>query len=196
MQDIELRRLERRAWRSYHQDGLMDIAFGLLLLFVFAGSVTERFHWMAIVLLLLVGPSLALAKRLVTAPRMGTVEFSAARKSRKRRVVLFIALLVAATMLIPVIVGGDEWLRAHGTLVSFGLGALVFTVFAAIAFWLDLRRMYGVGLLFGGAFTLTELLDTPLPLLVAGSIVAASGVMRLVRFVRQYPKPSDHDGTD
>lgn len=190
MNTLDLGRIERKAWRSYHQDGLMEIAFGMLLVFVFIGSMAERFHWGAIVAVLLVGPALALAKRLVTAPRLGSVQFGEARKSRKRHVVLFIAALVAATMLVPVVLGGDAWLHAHSRFVSVALGVWVFAAFAAIAYWLQLARMYAVGLLFGGAFTATELLDTPVPLLVAGSVVALSGAVRLVAFVRRYPKSS------
>jgi MFS family permease len=190
MSTLDLGRIERQAWQAYHEDGLMDIAFGSLLLFVYVGSTADRLHWGAIVALLLVGPALALAKRMVTAPRLGSVEFSTARKGRKRRVVLFIAAAVAASTLIPFVLGGEEWLRSHNTAVSFGLGVLVFTVFAAIAYWLDLRRMYGVGVLFGGAFTIAELLGTPLPMLIAGSIVALSGTARLIIFLRRYPRPS------
>jgi MFS family permease len=188
MSTLDLGRIERQAWQSYHEDGLMDIAFGSLLLFVYVGSTADRLHWGAIVALLLVGPALALAKRVVTAPRLGSVEFSAARKGRKRRVVLFIAAAVAASTLIPFVLGGEEWLRSHNTVVSFGLGVLVFAVFAAVAYWLDLRRMYGVGVLFGGAFTIAELLGTPLPMLIAGSIVALSGTARLIIFLRRYPR--------
>jgi hypothetical protein len=194
MGTLDLGQIERQAWQSYHEDGLMDIAFGSLLLFVYVGSTADRLHWGAIVALLLVGPALALAKRMVTAPRLGRVEFSTARKGRKRRVVLFIAAAVAASTLIPLVLGGDEWLRSHTTFVSVGLGVLVFTVFAAIAFWLDLRRMYGVGVLYGGAFTSAELLDTPLPMLIAGSIVALSGAARLIIFLRRYPRPSVGNG--
>jgi MFS family permease len=198
MSTLDLGRIERQAWQAYHEDGLMDIAFGSLLLFVYVGSTADRLHWGAIVALLLVwgaivalllvGPALALAKRMVTAPRLGSVEFSTARKGRKRRVVLFIAAAVAASTLIPFVLGGEEWLRSHNTVVSFGLGVLVFTVFAAVAYWLDLRRMYGVGVLFGGAFTIAELLGTPLPMLIAGSIVALSGTARLIIFLRRYPR--------
>ena len=39
MHEGDLRQLERKAWLSYQQDGLMEIAFGLLLLFAFGGSV-------------------------------------------------------------------------------------------------------------------------------------------------------------
>jgi len=195
MQNLDLDRIEQRAWRSYHQDGLMDIAFGTLLLVVFVGAAVERFHWFAIVLLLLVGPALALAKRRVTAPRMGSVEFGEARKARKRRVVLVIALLVAGTMLVPIVLGGDEWMRAHPTFMSLALGIWIFSAFAAIAYWLQLPRMWVVGVIFGGAFTLTELLDTPLPLLIAGTLVAGSGIVRLVGFLRRYPRAVDSHGS-
>lgn len=194
MQNLDLDRIEQRAWRSYHQDGLMDIAFGTLLLMVFVGAAVDRFHWAAIVLLLLVGPALALAKRWVTAPRMGSVEFGEARKARKRRVVLVLALLVAGTMLLPIVLGGDAWIRAHFTFMSLALGVWIFAAFAAIAYWLQLPRMYVVGALFGGAFTLTELLDTPWPLLIAGVLVAGSGIVRLVGFLRRYPKPVTSHG--
>ncbi len=190
MQNLDLGQIERRAWQSYHQDGLMDIAFGVLLLFVFAGSVADRYRWVAYLLLLLVGPALAISKRLVTAPRMGAVEFGPVRKARKLSVVLFIAAMVGATALVPVVLGGYGWLRAHPVAVGVGLGFMVLLAFSAVAYWLDLRRMYAVGLLFGGAFTLTELLDTPVPFLVAGSLVALSGAVRLVAFLRRYPKPS------
>jgi hypothetical protein len=36
--------------------------------------------------------------------------------------VLVIAILVAATMLVPVIGGGHEWLHAHAAFVSVALG--------------------------------------------------------------------------
>lgn len=194
MQDLDLNRIERQAWRSYHQDGLMDIALGALLLVGFAASIAGRYRWIAYVVLLLVGPALALTKRLVSAPRMGSVEFGEVRKARKRRLVLVLALLVAATMLVPVVLGGSAWMGDHSAFMSVALGVWVFAAFAAIAYWLQLTRMYVVGVFFGGAFTLTELLDTPLPLLVAGGIVAASGIVRLRGFLHRYPKPvHSHD---
>ena len=72
---------------------------------------------------------------------------------------------------------------------------MVFLAFAAVAYWMDLARMYVVGLLFGSAFGLTELMDTPFPLLAAGTVVALSGAVRLARFLRSYA-PTEVDLTD
>jgi hypothetical protein len=191
-----LARIERRAWLSYHEDGLIDLAFGLLLIFAFAGSVADRYRYAAYVLLLLVGPALAFAKRKITVPRLGAVEFSPERKTRKRHVVLVIAGLVGGTAGLILALGNHEWLRAHPSVVAALFTLMVFLAFAAVAHWMDLTRMYVVGLLFGSAFGLTELADTPLPLLAAGTIVAMSGGFRLIRFLRSHAPAAVEDATD
>jgi hypothetical protein len=190
--------LERRAWLSYHEDGLIDLAFGLLLIVSFAASIADQYRYAAYVILLLIGPLLALAKRRITAPRLGAVQFGPERKARKRHVALLIAALVAGTAAIPFVFGGGTWLQTHPGVVAVILGMLVFTAFAAIAFWLELARMYAVGALFGTAFMLTEIWHHQVPLLVAGIAVAASGGLRLRRFLQRYDTPmierGDHDG--
>lgn len=185
--------LERRAWLSYHEDGLIDLAFGFLLIFAFAGSVADQYRYVAYVLLLLLGPVLALAKRLVTAPRLGAVRFGQKRMARKRYAVLVVGAMVAGTAALPLLLGGDAWLRAHPTAVALYLSALVASAFAAIAYWLELTRMYAVGVLFAAAFGMTEFLDTSIPLLVAGSLVALSGAVRLRKFLRTYDTPTESD---
>ena len=182
--------LERRAWLSYHEDGLLDLAVGFLLIFAFAGSVADRYRYVAYVLLLLVGPLLALAKRVVTVPRLGAVQFGRERMARKRHLVLAIAAMVAGTAGLSLVLGWDTWLRTHPAFTAVLLSALVSLAFAAIAYWLNLTRMYVVGLLFGAAFGATEFLDTSIPLLVAGGLVAASGAVRLRRFLRTYDAPA------
>ena len=183
--------LERRAWLSYHEDGLIDLAFGFLLIFAFAGSVADQYRYVAYALLLLTGPTLALAKRRVTVPRLGAVQFGRERMARKRHVVFAIAAMVAGTAGLPLVFGGEAWLRAHPAAVAVLLCLLVVLAFSAIAYWLDLARMYAVGALYGAAFGTTELFDTPIPLLVAGSLVALSGWARLRKFLRTYDAPME-----
>jgi len=178
--------LERRAWLSYHEDGLIDLAFGFLLIVAFAGSVAGEYRYIAYVVLVLIGPLLALAKRLVTVPRLGAVQFGRKRMARKRHAVLVVGAMVAGTAALPLLLGGDAWLRAHPTAVALYLSALVALAFAAIAYWLELTRMYAVGVLFAAAFGTAEFLDTSIPMLVAGALVALSGAARLRRFLRTY----------
>jgi hypothetical protein len=165
---------------------LIDLAFGLLLIISFTASIADTYRYAAYVLLLLVGPLLALAKRKITAPRMGAVEFGPARKARKRHVVVVITALVVATALVAVLVGNTGWLQRHPEVLAFLFGTMIFAAFAAVAYWLELARMYAVGVLFGGAFTVTELSSTQIPLLIAGTLVAISGAVRLRRFLRSY----------
>jgi hypothetical protein len=173
----------------------MDLAFGVLLILSFVASVADRYRYAAYVLLLLVGPLLALAKRKITVPRLGAVQFSPERKARKRHVVVVIAGLVGVTAVVILTSGNQEWLRAHPAVVAALFAVMVFLAFAAVAYWMDLARMYVVGLLFGSAFGLTELSDTALPLLAAGTIVALSGAFRLTRFLRNYA-PAAADASD
>jgi len=105
--------------------------------------------------------------------------------------VLFIAALVAATALLPLFLGGRTWASENPVTMSFILGALVLLAFSAIAYWLQLTRIYVVGLIFSAAFTTTNLLDTPLPLLIGGSMVLLYGLGRLARFMKDNPMPSE-----
>ena len=194
-QEMNLKELERKAWRSFHQDGLWDMLFGLILLTVYGGgTLGEPQRFAAWALLLSLGPLFTLAKKRITVPRMGFVEFGPARRSRRRKLtaVLTLAVFVTVALLLATI-GGASWISDQHVLVSFGLGFGVFLSLGAMAYWMDLDRLYVIGLVFGAAITATELLDNPTPLLVAGVLVLFSGLVLLTRFLRAYPLPvEDH----
>jgi len=193
---VDLTQLERKAWQSYHEDGLMETAFGLIVVTAFLASIADQYRYVAYVALLLIGPLLALAKRWITAPRLGAVEFGPGRKARKLRVVLFIAALVAATALLPLLLGGENWPSDHPTGMGFILGMLVVLAFSAIAYWLQLARIYLIGLIFGIAFGSSILLDMSLPLLVGGGTVLFFGLWRLTHFIQTNPKVSEGASDD
>jgi hypothetical protein len=165
--------------------------FGLLVIATYVAGVANQYRFVAYAAMFALGPLLAFAKKRITVPRMGSVEFGATRKARKRHLVVFLTLLAALTLaLLAATIGGAAWIRVNHVGVSLGIGFGVFVAFAAVAFWLDLARMYWVGLLVGAAITATELLDDPLPLLVAGSVVALGGLAQLTLFLQRYPRPA------
>ncbi len=196
MERVDLTQLERKAWQSYHEDGLMETAFGLILVTAFLASIADQYRYVAYVALVLIGPLLAVAKRRITAPRLGAVEFGPGRKARKLRVVVFIATLVAATALLPLLLGGGTWPSDHPTGMGIILGMLVVLAFSAIAYWLQLRRIYVVGVIFAIAFTSSILLDVSLPLLIGGGIVSLFGLWRLFHFIQTNPKASEGTSDD
>jgi hypothetical protein len=195
MTNQDLKRLERKAWQSYHQDGLAEVFVGLLLVLAFLAGISGERRFFVYIPMLLTGPALILAKRIITVPRMGQVKFGPARKARLRklRTVAIVAFALTIVLLVMTILGVD-WVPEQRLLVSFGLGAMIALLFAAAAYWKDFPRMYGVGLLVGAAFTVTELLDSPVPLLVAGGILMAVGLVILTSFLRKYPIPAVRPG--
>ncbi|UCF40112.1 MAG: hypothetical protein JSW43_10260 [Gemmatimonadota bacterium] len=196
MSQLDLRQLERKAWQLYHQDGLVEVFLGLLLLLAFLAGIAGEYRFYLYIPMLLMGPAIILAKRMITVPRMGQVKFGPARRAKLRNLRLLAVLVFALTIaLLIVTLRGSAWVREYHVLLSFGLGALIALLFAAVAHWKDFPRLYLVGLIVGTAFTLTELLDSPLPMLVAGGAVLAVGLVILVSFLRKYPLPAPGPGT-
>jgi len=207
-QNVDLKALEKKAWRSVFQDGLWDIFLGLLLM---AFGLSRWLDTLALdegmrmgiyigaeVLAMLV---LFVGKRFVTIPRMGRVKFGADRQKRRNivRLLLFISVLVGLVMwfLASSRISGEggilsgRWffpaIWVLNMLMVFGLGA----------YFLEYERLYVIGFLYAVVIPLNEVIknaakvDMALYLfLVAGLIVVVMGIFYLVRFVRDY-KPLD-----
>lgn len=196
-QDLNLKQLERAAWRSYHADGLWDVFIGLTLLSSWGSSLAGS-H---LVHLVLVAASLvvfALGKRFVTVPRMGLVEFGAERKARNRKfaaLLFFIALAGAALYIVAVtnieVLG---WRPERGPLTTVGMSLVILVIFGGIAYWFDFPRMMLLGLAFAAAFAGSRLLDSRLTFLVTGALVLGWGLALLISFVKRYPLPTEAGG--
>ena len=188
---LNLKELERKAWQSFQQDGLMEVFLGALLVLAFLAGIAGEQRFFVYIVMLLLGPMLFLTKRYVTVPRIGQVQFGPKRKANQRLLAVVAVVAVGLTLALMLLaMRGSSWLRDNHVLISFGLGGMVALVFTAMAYLKDFPRLYIVGLLIGAAFTVTELLDNPAPLLVVGSILFVVGLAILARFVRQYPVPS------
>ncbi|KPJ93484.1 MAG: hypothetical protein AMS18_05615, partial [Gemmatimonas sp. SG8_17] len=164
MQDLDLRRLERRAWRSFHQDGVKDVFIGLLLMSIgITDLLGNDFLLLALQFSLVAG--LVLAKRLITAPRLGRVEFSPERKSKKRRALGLLALSGGLGLVLYLVFVGtgalSTWIDDRAWIMPPMLGLWVFSVFALGAYYMDFARMYWIGLVSGAAFGLALALRAP-----------------------------------
>jgi hypothetical protein len=212
-QTIDLKELERKAFRSTFQDGLWDIFLGLLLLNMGVGALLGGADDMSVMFLL--GSMLGLTafaglvllgfwagKKFITTPRIGQVRFGEQRKAKMKnlRAVLFVSVLLGAIMAVlgwAAAAGGlPQWMSEIPiplyvwpvqTIVVFGLGA----------YFLDVSRFYAYGVLYGLPLPLGVLLARNTDLSGTGSMAitfgVAAGVMVLigvvlfVRFLREYP---------
>ncbi|MGB7876392.1 MAG: hypothetical protein WBL25_18575, partial [Anaerolineales bacterium] len=106
---INLKELQRKAWRSMFQDGLWDIFLGLLLLNIAAFTLTDSYvaNDDMQIILYIGGEFVALfllwaGKRFITVPRMGTAKFGQYGKVRrsKVRLILFASTLIGVIVLL------------------------------------------------------------------------------------------------
>ena len=208
--DINLKELERKAWRSVFQDGLWDIYLGLLLMALAIYALLSKTklpeaQQMVIYIGLMALSMLVLwaGKRFITLPRMGRVKFGPRGKTRRRKaaVLLAISVLVGALVFIVTSLGlkGNlsDGLPLHLVVpAAWALNMLV--LFSLGAYFLDYDRLYLIGVLYALAVPLLIWLDEFagiklgfIALAVPAGIILIVGLVVLVRFLRDYPLPAE-----
>jgi len=203
-----LREIEKKAYMSYHQDGLIDIVIGVYALSFGLGIAMDRiwgFSFGAImpaILISIVLPIWIHAKRKITMPRIGFVKFGA--RGANKLFALLLGLSVAGlgfalTFGFFMATGQNgrpvwiEMLFQYG-MIWIGLGASV--IGSLFAYTMGLKRLHGYGLLTLALFVSGYFLSIPFEyfVLAIGSVIIASGAALLVRFIRKYPLPKGAQG--
>jgi len=219
-QDISLKEIERKAFRSTFQDGLWDIFLGLLLLNMGIGTIvggmlgeTEMslmsLSWIMVMIVPL--PFLALiafwaGKKFITTPRIGLVKFGPQRKAKMKnlRVVLFLSVLLLVIMFILGWAALGNGLPSWMTEIPLPLcvwPVQTIIVFGLAAYFLDVTRFYAYGVLYGLPFPVGTLLAKNTDLSALGSmaitygipvgVMVLIGVILFIRFLRKYPVPAE-----
>lgn len=204
VENIDLKDLEKRAWRSTFQDGLWDIYTGLL--FVGLGIYTIGLANIFIAMLILImwefGSFLVfyLGKRMITIPRMGFVKFGETRKSKKIKLSIFLAVMVLINIIFLYLrlVGLNINLNSFITMLSIGI--LFMTLpFCIVAYLLEFERLYAIAIMGGSCLPISELLrpivGSPLNSIfsfcIIGSVIVIWGIFYFIRFLKEYPLPKD-----
>jgi hypothetical protein len=205
-ENIDLKTLEKKAYRSVFNDGLWDIFTGLLILnlgvgplFVLLISLQES--WVIIIPTLLWNimalSIFMLGKKYITTPRVGYVKFGPKRKSKelKLKIFLMIVFIVNIILLILPTSGILSYTQVQPLLISLLLGFGIFTFpFSVIAYFLDFTRLYyyafSVGLGFFLAELLTPIMAYPLNEIIIfgtiGVIIVVIGLYYFVYFLKKY----------
>lgn len=208
-QIFDIKAIERKAFRSVHQDGLWDIYIGgLLLVFSLMFAIPESGEGELTYLgLTLVGVAIMFAffqlgKKYITTPRMGQVRFGPERQKRKIKMIWIMAVYVLGTLgmfLYSLYVWNAS---SSGQAVDVpispslerifvaSLAALIAgTSMAVISHFKEFMRGYYIALLMAAGFFFTLLLDTTTPMIVAGALVLVPGLVLFINFLRQHPLP-------
>ncbi|NHJ22797.1 MAG: hypothetical protein EAX91_17770 [Candidatus Lokiarchaeota archaeon] len=203
---VDLKGLEKKAWRSAFQDGIWDIYMGLLILGlgvapfgdIFGlpaelGSMVIVLFWNTMAVLFLI-----LGKKLITVPRIGYVKFGAKRKKAKKRLLGFLLfnVILAVFFLFINLSGLFETLNIGGLTQPLLVGLLLISVpLSILAYFLEFHRLYVYAIFFGLGFFISELLyplvgsplDIFLSLGLEGIAVILIGLIYLIKFLRKYP---------
>jgi hypothetical protein len=197
-QNVSLKGDERRAYMSYHEDGLLDLMVGLAVLLAGVYALVDLDIPLGAGWVVLWLPLWLSAKKSITARRLPDAEVSEEQYDGLWRAAAFvIAALVLLVLAGLVVLWGrstgsvPEWflagLREYLTPVLGLIGALVMT----IAAWLSrLNRLYAYAVLTALAFFAGYWLgvSTALAVTLVGGFIMLSGAAMLIRFVRTHPE--------
>ena len=207
-QNINLKELEKKAFRSYHEDGLWDIFLGLILMAIAVSAFLSKIGVPELqTMIVLIGLEmvaiifLIAGKKHITVPRIGHVKFGAMRRAKltKMRIVLALSVLFGLVALIAGVAMQGDSSGINSPKVLFPLGWMVnaLIVFGLMAYFMDFPRLYIIGMLYAVtvpiAGALREFAEIDVGYIVFGiaaAIILVMGLVILSRFLRDHPLPA------
>jgi hypothetical protein len=209
---LNLKEIERRAFRSTYQDGLWDMYFGAIVMAMAAFMYRPEEGYsvvniiLAVVVIAVAGGLLLAGKMLITLPRMGQVRFGPARKQKARTLAIILGLVILVQVGI-VGLTALGWLdpnlaaqindflggRSLERLAVAALGALfVGPPMILIAYLIDFPRGYYIAVMMSLAVFLMILLNQPIYAVIIGCLIILPGLVLFIRFLKRYPLPQEH----
>ncbi|TKJ23056.1 MAG: hypothetical protein CEE43_04895 [Promethearchaeota archaeon Loki_b32] len=203
-ENIDLKEIEKKSWRSTFEDGILDIYFGILVLGIGMGMtlspvVPNPFDKFIPFIFIGIGLAFFLTtKKFITQPRLGVVKFGLKRKGRKLKTLIMLSINFIILLILFLIrfINPELSLDFPGYLEGLILGLLFITApICFAAYFIQYSRFYFIGLLVGLSFFLSDLfsifIPEPFDTLIVFSIVSgaiiAMGIISLIKFIRKYP---------
>jgi len=197
---IDLKKVEKQTYRFTFTDGLYDMAYGSLLIFIAIAPILREILYPSYILFMVLPPSLIflLGARFITVPRIGIVRFNQKRTKSRNKIGLLIAILFPITVVMVVLTYlGLYNIKVGGYIVPVGAGVFVLVLLSVIAYILDYPHFYlyavSIGLGIPSAALLKPIFGEPLHYLISfgisGSLIFIYGTITLVKFIKKYPVP-------
>ena len=196
-QEINLKELERKAYLSTFQDGLLDVAVGSMLLVTAlsgtlenAGLPPKAASIMGVCLMLSVPLIVILGKKYIVIPRMGLVKFAPSRQAQRHKAITALVLAVLITAVVAALAMTRT--ASFASFKSHVVGVMLVAVpLSVLAYFLQFNRLYLIALLAGLAELIHSFVDNYWIFAVAGTIICSMGLIVFVRFLQKYPKSSE-----
>ena len=204
---LDLKEIERRAFRSTYQDGLLDIQYGLIVAFmsIFIYRPDAGYSPLNIILstgcILLSGILFLVGKRFITIPRMGMVKFGEQRHKKARHLAIVLGIfvffqvgLVILTSMGSSNAGLGSWLdnvvgnHSGSLLIVASIGSMIVgSSMMVISFFSDFERGFYISILMAIAVFLMIFLNRPMWPILISLVIIIPGVVLLIRFITRYP---------
>jgi len=199
---MDLKKIEKQTYRFTFTDGLTDMVYGSLLIFIAIAPILREILYPSYILFLILPPSLIiiLGKIFITVPRIGIVKFNQNRTKSRNKIGLLIAILLPITVVIVVLTFlGVYNIRVGGYIVPVGGGLFALILLSNIAYIMDYPHFYlyavSIGLGIPLATLLKPIFGDPLHYLISfgisGTLILLYGIITLIKFIKKYPIPKD-----
>lgn len=216
LQNIDLKHIEKKVYTSFHQDGLIDLFLGFIMLIAILSSTLDASGIpdsvriiIYIPLMAILGPALyMLGKKYITLPRLGYVKLGSKQKQKRKIVIFSLITAVLITLIILTMILGN---KANSLGFVFGIKVefwsstvvtlIIIGIFSIIAFVFMTPRFYLMGLIFGMSEPLYMFLTHNTQIKHVGVIayglpavlLLILGTVVLKRFVKKCPLPKTDD---
>ena len=198
-QNLDVKQVEQRVWRASQQDGLMEVAIGILLAATAMQIRVKGLTALWIAVLVFLAPGLEAIRKRVTYPRIGYVELVQEEPKKTLRGIGVYTIVVFVAMALAFAIFGDIgdwrlWSRwsptLSGVLLSGGMiyaagksGAARYYAFVVLA--------VGLGIAFAILFPEPPYTNLMLYTLTLGGVFILCGAITFLRFLHKNPLPAE-----
>jgi len=205
IEKINLKEIERKAYRSFFQDGIYDVVWGIMLI-GFGLSPLLKNIGLARPLNIVVFPILALVillvgKKYITTPRLGVVKFGPKRKSDKQKMWKLASIIMLIQIILILLIKNEAFsslgeMHKSNSIIPLIVSLFLVTFSAIIAHFLGFPRFFLFGLMMAISYPAAGILykyigaplDGLIPFCISGLILVFYGIVLLIRFLKKYPK--------
>lgn len=201
-ENVDLKELEKKAYKSTFQDGVWDIYIGMLF-------IGWSFRYFGIAFNSIIGLTIIISyytitvfffyivKKFIIVPRMGFVKFGPKRKADKRKLIIFASIntIVLLIFFLLTLAGIFQYFQFDVIIVPLLIGVcFIWLPLSVVAYFLKYNRLFLYSLLGGLSFILSELLYPFLgfPLNdfllfgISGGVIIIIGIIYFTLFLKKY----------